>query len=301
MRPDQTAARTSEMQRAIIIVGAILLLGLTFYVGAKFPYWRYKLFQAGKTPSLEGTVANKFPGVSVDDLVTQGLKAQRAGDFQDAAERLLAAKHKSLEYRGILARVAKLAYDQRDFTTADGLFERAIAFGENVDTSNYYRGLIAVRRKDLPAARRAFEAATVAEPFVAEYFFYLGETFRLDHQPLESIPRYTHAILLSQGGDQETICQFKIRMARLEAAEASEVRKEAEAKQQAGPLPVDWLMTMAALHLREGRLSEAVSLIRLAHDGNAPVVFAACATDSYFVEASAKHPQVADACQLPAG
>ncbi len=105
-------------------------------------------------------------------------------------ERFLAAKQKNLSYRGILARVAKIAYDHKDMATADNLFEKAIEFGENIDTSNYFRGLIAVRRKDLPAAIRSFEAAIAAAPFVADYHFYLGEA----HPAGSSFARFDRAL-----------------------------------------------------------------------------------------------------------
>ncbi|MEO5721269.1 MAG: hypothetical protein ABIR71_07350 [Chthoniobacterales bacterium] len=301
LRLDQKASRVPEMQRAILIIGALVLIGLTFFVGMKFPYWRYKVMSARNTPDLKGTVANKFPGVSKDQLIADGLRLEREGKFNEAAERLLAAKHQDLGYRGILARVGKIAYDHKDFKTADQLFERAIAFGENVDNANYFRGLIAVRYKDLPAALRFFEAATVAEPFVADYHFYLGEALRLNHHPRDAIPRYEHAALLAPNDQQADICRFKIRMALLEAADADKVKVQLEAQKSAGKLSVDWLMTAAAIDLREGRLDEAIPLILLAHDSGEPDLFAACITDAYFVEAAHKHPRVAEVSRLPAG
>ena len=298
---DRKVVRVPEMQRAVVIIGLLIVLGLTFFVGMKFPSWKYRLITSRKAPDMDGTVPNKFPGVSTDALIEEALSLERAGKYKDAAERLLAAKHKTLGYRGILARVGKIAYDQNDFATADKIFERAIAFGENVDNANYFRGLIAVRRKDLPAALRFFEAAAVAEPFVADYYFYWGETLRLDHRPRESIPRYEHAALLARGEHEAIICRFKIRMALLEAADADKVKGELEAWKSGGKLPVDWLMTAAAIDLREGRLDEAIPFIRLARDGGEPDIFAACATDAYFAAASRKDSRVAEACQLPSG
>ncbi len=301
LRLDQTASRTSEMQRAFLIIGVLVVLGLTFLVGMKFPYLKYKFLTSRQAPKLEGTVANKFPGVATEDLIEQGLQLEREGKLQDAAERYLAAKHKDLAYRGILARVGKIAYDNKDLAMADQLFERAIAFDEDVETSNYYRGLIAVRRKDVPGALRSFEAAMVAAPFVALYPYFLGEALRLDHHPREAIPRYEHAILLSNDVDEARICRFKIRMALLEAAEATPVKEELEAKKAAGKLAVDWMLTAAAIDLREGRLDEAIPLLLLARDAGEPVVFASCITDAYFVEAAHKHPRVAEVSRVPAG
>src|SRR5213075_2899137 len=97
----------------------------------------------------------------------QGLAAERAGNFQEAADQLIAAKHKDLTYRGILFHVGRIVYEHGDFDGADKLFERSIAFNENVDRANYMRGLLAVRRKDLPAAQRFFSEAAKADPFTA--------------------------------------------------------------------------------------------------------------------------------------
>ena len=128
------------------------------------------------------------------------------------------------------------SYDRRNFEPADEAFERAIAFGENVEAANFYRGLIAVRRRDLPAAARFFEAAVTAGPFVSDYHYYWGETLRLDLKPKESLPHYEQAILLARNEQDATVCRFKIRMARIEAAEGSVVSEELAKKEAAGPL-----------------------------------------------------------------
>lgn len=294
-------SRVLEMQRALVAIGILIVLGLTFFVGMKFPYWKYRLSMARNAPTLDGTPASKYAGVSSAALVKEGLRLQRNGNFQGAAERFLAAKFKNREYRGILARTGRIAYEQKDYTTADKLFERAIAFGENIDVSNYFRGLIAVRRKDLPAARRFFEAAVAAEPFVADYHFYLGEALRLDHHPRDSVASYEHAALLARNEGEARICRFKIRMALLEAADTDGVKADLELMKGAGKLSVDWLLTAAAIDLREGRLDEALPLIRLARDGGEPDIFAACITDSYYTEAAHKQPRVAEVSQVPSG
>lgn len=299
LKPNEKQSRRSEMHRAIVIIGALVLLGLMFYVGLKFHYWKYLLFSARNAPKLEESAADKFPGLSSDELVVQALEAERAGQMKEAAERFIAAKHKNLRYRGILFRVATIGYNGGDFDTADKLFERAIAFGENVDTANYYRGLIAVRRKDLAGAQRSFAAAAEAAPFTADYHYYLAEALRMNHQPSEAIPRYEHGALLARTEQDATVCRFKIRMARLEAADASKVREEILEQQRAGALSVDWLMTAAALHIREGRLDEATALIMQARDANQPGLFVSCTSDFYFVEAAQKHPRLAEVSRMP--
>ncbi len=140
-------SRAIELQQAFIILGAILLLGLTFYGGTKLNYIRY-LIASRNAPTMDAAGPDPYPGVAAPDLIKQALLDERAGKWQEAADRFLAAKRKDLRYRGILFRVGKILYDRRNFEPADEAFDRAIVFGENVEAANFYRGLIAVRRRD---------------------------------------------------------------------------------------------------------------------------------------------------------
>jgi tetratricopeptide (TPR) repeat protein len=291
------ASRVIELQQAILVLGAILLLGLTFYGGTKLNYLKY-LIASRHAPKLDESGPDRYSGIAAEELIKQALVAERAGKWEDAAERFMAAKRQDLRYRGILFRVGKILYDHRNFDAADMGFERAIAFGENIEAANFYRGLIAVRHRNLPAAERFFEAAATAAPFVSDYHYYWGEALRLDLKPTQSIPHYEQAILLARDDQDATVCQFKIRMARIEAAEGPAVNAELSEKQAAGPLPVDWLMTAAALQLRGGHIEEARQLIMQARAGNAPGLFASCVNDFYFHEAAQKYPELAEALHL---
>lgn len=293
----QKASRAIELQQALLILGGLLVLGLAFYGGMKLNYLKY-LIASRQTPKLQDKGPDLFPGVDPGELVRQALVAERQGKWQDAVERFMAAKHKDLRYRGILFRVGKILYDGRNFDAADTAFERAIAFGENVDFSTYYRGLIAVRRRDLPAAERFFESAISAEPFVSDYHYYLAETLRLDLKPKEALPHYQRAILLSRNVQDETVCKFKLRMGEIEAAEGPSVNDELAKVQAAGPLTVDWLMTAAALQLRAGNIEETRQLIMQARAGKSPGLFASCANDLTFHGAAQKYPELADALKL---
>ena len=237
---DKKSSRAIEVQHAALVIGAILVLCFAFYVGKKFDYWRYVLMTRTKPKLLDKTV-EKFPNSSAGELIEQALAAERRGDWHDAVERFIAAKHKNLAYRGILFHAGRLAYDKGDFDNADKLFERAIAFHENVDTSNFYRGLIATRHRDLPAAERFFEAAATADPFTADYYYYWGEALRLDNHPQEATPRYEQAERRARGEQDMLVCQFKRRMARLEAGETAKLKMEIEEQGKAGPLSLPWL------------------------------------------------------------
>jgi hypothetical protein len=70
-------------------------------------------------------------------------------------------------------------------------------------------------------------------------------------------------------------------------------------KKDGGKLSVDWLLTEAAIEVREGRIDGALPLISLARDGGNPALFNSCITDAFFVEAAQKHPRLAVACRVP--
>jgi tetratricopeptide (TPR) repeat protein len=295
-QPAVRASRAIEAQQAFLILAIILLLGLSFFGGTKLNYVKY-LLASRNAPKLEQNT-NRYPGIAAEELVKQALAAERAGQWQDAVERFMAAKNKDLRYRGILFRVGKIVYDHRDFDAADKAFERAIAFGENLEAANFYRGLIAVRRRNLPAAEQFFEAAVTAAPFVSDYHYYWGEALRLDLKPEQSLPHYEQAILLARTDQDAAVGQFKIRMAKIEAAEGSSVAAELATKERAGSLSVDWLMTAAALQLRGGHVDSAGQLILQARSGNAPGLFASCVNDFYFQDAAKKYPELAEPLHL---
>ena len=226
MGVDRKSSRATEMQRIFLIIGAIFVLGLTFHVGKKFAYWKY-LLTSRKTPALSQG-ADKFPGVSSDELVKQALVLEQSNKWQEAAERFIAAKNKNPGHRGILFHVGKLLLDHRNLDNADTLFERAIAFGEDVGKANYFRGVIAAQRRDLPASARFFEAAVNADPFESEYYYFRAEVLRMDSHPREAVTQYEQAALRAKSTQEEKVCRFKIRLAQAEAAESMKVNEEVE-------------------------------------------------------------------------
>jgi tetratricopeptide (TPR) repeat protein len=300
-RRNDSLSRATEMQHAALIIGGLLVLGFTFYFGKKFDYWRYLLAIRNK-PKMVAGMSDKFEGIPADTLIEQALADERGTHWRDAAERLLAAKDKNPKYRGILLRVGKIAYDHGDFDRADRLLAHAVASGENVDTANYFRGLIAMRHRDLIAAERFFEAAVTAEPFNADYYYHWGEALRLDHHPREAIPRYEQAQRRARRDQDVTVCRFKVRMARLEAGDAAKLKAEIEKSANTAPPALDWLMTSAALAIYEGRIDDAVRTITEARnisqrtaDGDG--IFVSCTGDMVFQDACRKHHELAQVCQ----
>lgn len=302
-KPDDKLSRASRMPRAALIIGVIAALGLTFYAGKRIDYWRY-LWAIRNKPKLSEKIPEKYLAIPAEELVEQALAYERVGRFRDAGERLIAAKHKDLRYRGILFRVGKMAFDNGNFDTADRLFDRALAFGENVDLANYLRGLIATRRRDFPAAERFFEAAVTTEPFVADYYYYWAEALRLDHRSRDAIVRYEQSAHRTRDDQDLTVLRFKVRMARLEAGENAELKAEIEEENRtAGTLTVDWLMTNAAVAIWEGRIQDAVRSLAAAraasvHTENGGGIFLSCKGDTVFQDACKKYPELADLCEV---
>lgn len=291
-------SRRLEMRSAILILGALLFLIIIFLAGRKFDALKYRIMTRLNAKELEGG-PNKFPGLTTDELIETALAAERRGDWQEASERLIAAKRNDRTLPGILFRIGKSSYDRGDLNGATVALDHALRFGENLPVANYYRGLIAVRQHELPAAAGYFEAATRAEPFVADFFYYWGEALRLDQHPREAIKRYQQAVQRTPSTSDATLCRFKIRLARIEAAEASQVAAEVEEARAAGSLSVDWLMTEAALELHAGKIPEARQLISEARAKGVTGLYLTCAGDTVFRKAADVHPQIAEVIDQP--
>jgi tetratricopeptide (TPR) repeat protein len=285
------------MQHVALVLGALLLLGVAFYVGKKFEYWKYLLATHSQRQITED-IPKEYADLPADELVEQGLNAEREGKWQEVVNRLLAAKRKNLSYHGVFSHLGKLAFDHKDYDSADKLFEKSIAFSEDLAGSNYYRGIIATHRHDLKAATRHFEAAASDAPFSPNYYYYWGEVLRLDLKPKEAKQRYGQAERRSATDSDRAVCQFKIRMSRIEAAESSQVEAELEQQKARGPLSIGWLMTDAAMQIRRGHVEEARELMEKARNGNQPSVFGSCLNDPEFVDACKKNRQLAQVCHM---
>jgi tetratricopeptide (TPR) repeat protein len=289
-----------EMQYLALLLGGIVLLGATFYVGKKFEYWHYLIVTRNEA-KIAAKATGDFAGASAEELVEHAVMDEHLGQWDQAAKRLIAAKYKNISMGGVLFHAAKLYYDHSEFDAADRLLESSIGFGENVDAANYLRGMIASSRNDFPAAERFFEAAINAAPFNAEYYYSLAETLRKDHRPKDAITRYDQAARRSGEESAQTICHFKARMATLEAGDVDPVSSELEQKRKLGPLSIDWQVTEAAIAIQRGDLARAIKLIEDGREADRPQLdarFAACVGDRFFTVASQNNQELAQACRV---
>jgi tetratricopeptide (TPR) repeat protein len=289
-----------ELQKIMLGIAALMLLGGAFYVGKKYEYWKY-LIATRKDAELVAKMTSEYSGASAEELVENAIVAERMGKWDEAAKRFVAAKYKNLALGGVLFRAGKLFYDHSDFDSADRLFESSIGFGENIDRANYFRGMIASARGDFAAAERFFEAAANADPMNADYYYSLAEALRKDHRPKDAIARYEQAARRGGSEAEQTICRFKMRMAALEAGDPTKVSSELEQQQSRGPLPVDWIMTSAALEIQQGHIDQAIPLVEQAHDADQArlyALFAACVSDRFFSVACQNSAELARVCSV---
>ena len=297
--PGWELSRIAEMQNLVLIFGAVLLLGAIFYVGKKYEAWKSQL-AARKQVEMAAPLSNKFAGATAEELMEEAIADEHTGNWQQAAERLVAAKYKNVALPGAMFRAGKLYYDHNDFDAADRLFAASISFGENIDEANYFRGMIASGRDDWTGAEHYFEAAANAAPFSANYYYSLAETCRKDHRPKEAIPRYEQAARRSSGDAEQTIYRFKERMASLEAGEVAPVNSELEKKRNSGPLSVDWLLTAAAIAIHQFQINDAVKLVDEAREADRSRMFdlfTGCVSDRLFTLACQNNPELAQACR----
>jgi tetratricopeptide (TPR) repeat protein len=294
---DDPNSHAIETQKIALIIGALLVLVATFYAGTKFQHLK-SLVAARTEPKLREFDSNTFPAVATEELIEQAVAAEHAGKWHDAVERFVAAKQRNAGYHGLLFRAGKLCYDHGDVDNADRLLERAIASGDEADTANYFRGLIAVRHNDLSAAGHFFEEAANAKPFVPEYYYQWGEVLRRDNSPDEAVRRYEQAALRATNEDETSLYRFKARMAKAETADNSRLKVEVEQKRGEGQLSIDWLLTDAALQLRAGTIAEAGRLIGQARETDHRGLFAVYISDMLFARASQSYPEIAEACRI---
>ena len=93
------------MQKLALLVGALILLAATFYIGKKFEYWRYVIATRNEA-KIAAKVTGDFAGASAEELIEHAVIDEQAGRWDDAAKRLIAAKYKNVALGGILFHAA---------------------------------------------------------------------------------------------------------------------------------------------------------------------------------------------------
>ena len=288
VRPDEKASRAVQMQHVAIILAVVFFTGAMFYLGTKFPFFVYKI-RTLRQAKAEQALPDPYPNVSPEELVQQGLVAQNAGRWQEAADRFVSAKRKNHELRGIFFRVGALLAENGDLINADKFLGRSIELGEDVDAANSYRAEIAVRDQNFATAEGFAETAAAAAPFNWIYYYRWAEILRQNGRPKDAIRRYEQGALCAKESLNDWICRFKIRLARIEARDpeiAGEIAQKLSEESPAG----DWLITSAALKVQEGHFGDAVALLEKARAISTSSVFGFGISDMIFRNAAMRDP-----------
>lgn len=133
-------------------------------------------------------------------------------------------------------------------------------------------GLISARERKLEEAADYFATAATTDPLSGIYFYHWGEALRRQGKATEAAARLEQALLRPRNltNSVPAFTGLKLRLARLEAGRADEVRRELDARRQAPPLgesPAEagrWRMAAAALALQEKRFAEAAGELQRA-------------------------------------
>jgi hypothetical protein len=292
VRADEKTSRAVQMQHVAIILAVVFFTGAMFYLGTKFPFLVYKI-RTYRQAKAEKALPDPYPNVSPEELVQQGLVAQNAGRWQEAADRFISAKRKNHDLRGIFFRVGALLAENGDLINADKFLARSIEFGEDVDAANSYRAEIAARDQNLATAESFAETAAAAAPFNWIYYYRWAEILRQNGRPKDAIRRYEQGALCAKESLNDWVCRFKIRLARIEARDpeiAGEIAQKLSEESPAG----DWLITSAALKVQEGHFGDAVALLEKARAISTSSVFGFGISDMIFRNAAMRDPTLLD-------
>jgi hypothetical protein len=153
-----------------------------------------------------------------------------------------------------------------------------------------------VRRHDYAAAERFSEAAAMAAPFIWSNYYHWAEVMRMNHHSREAIRRYEQAERRAPPGLNVTACAFKARLARIEARDPK-VGEEIAKRQSEGSLPVDWLLTAAALKIDQGHFGDAAQLLTEARAATNVGTFGYYVSDMIFQNAAQHDPTIAEICR----
>ena len=298
--PMKPPAQAISIHKPVLAAALCVALAVGVFLGTKV-----NRFKQGFVPRENADrtrfESKKFSGSSGDELIEHGFAAERAGDWERAVGYFVAADEMDPASHAAVFHAGQLCYDHADWESADRLLARAAHTAAYAGAANYLRGLIALRRKDLPAAEWFFEAASNAEPLNSAYYLQWGEALRRDHRPGDAIQRYEQAAMRAPTEQKLLVSRLKARLAKVETGNTSAVSAELEQKRRTGPLPVDLLLAEAALKIQAGEATGAAHLIEEAwateQASTVPVV-GALLSDMLFVEASRKYPEIARACRV---
>ena len=187
------------------------------------------------------------------------LAEQRPGEAWPIFEHLLKedAGFADLRYH---AAVAAHLLGKRD--RASSLTAQALKRGEDSTQLQMLIGIMATKEKDFSGAAKAYERALEIDPSNALALYNFSELLREQGRPDEAVEKLKKAIQLKP---DQRILRWKIRLAQIETGDGfAEVESQVINRQGKRQQTEDWLITTAAVHLKNRDYRRAEAALRAA-------------------------------------
>jgi tetratricopeptide (TPR) repeat protein len=151
-----------------------------------------------------------------------------------------------------------------DSTKALSLAAQALERKEETSELQVLIGVLAMQDKKYPEAEQAFARAVELEPSNGVALYNLSEALREQGRAQDAIGILEQTIKLEP---QRKLLLLKLHLARMESGKGSEeIEAEVISRQIDSEQTWDWLMTTAAVHLKNGNYRQASDAIRAAKE-----------------------------------
>jgi tetratricopeptide (TPR) repeat protein len=187
------------------------------------------------------------------------LAEQRPGEAWPIFERLLKEDPGLADLRYHAAVAAHLS-GKRD--RASSLAAQALERGEDSTQLQMLIGIMATKEKDFAGAAKAYERALEIDPSNALALYNFSELLREQRRPGEAVEKLRKAIQLKP---DQRILRWKIRLAQIETGDGfAEIESQVINRQGKKQQTEDWLITAAAVHLKNRDYRQAEEALRAA-------------------------------------
>lgn len=165
----------------------------------------------------------------------------------------------------VLVRLAKLAYQTRDFEGALGYLAHARDLEPRNASIHFFFGMVCIELKLPPEARQSLAKAAELDPGQPEYQYALGAVLLQEKKAEEAIPHFRQ-YRDSHPGDPRG--NFALGVAYFDAYQVAEARKELELAAARPETRVGANFYLGRLALREDNLDEAAERLKAAVQSN---------------------------------
>jgi len=187
------------------------------------------------------------------------IEERRPAEALALLEPLLAANP---ELPGVRYQAALAAQMTGDSAKASSLATEAMQRKEETSELQVLVGVMAMQEKKFPEAEKAFARAVELEPSNSIALYNFSEALREQARPKEAIKVLQRAKDIDP---KRKLLALKMRLAQLEAGQnVEEIEFEVLKRQGEEGQSEDWLMTAAAIHLRDGNYRQAIDTLRAA-------------------------------------